>query len=547
MKASNCHLVFDFGHSALKASFLSANATVQLYWPDSWEAIKNTPRYKYGLKPEQRMLTFSVALALDFGDFVVSFNGPDDLVFSCEWTASSCSNTLELGGPFVVDVLGDWPGYMHLVVHWLEDVYPALPTEEKETCIAIFLHEHSGEEDLFAGVTNHSRSEVLFRAGLSPNLTLREVVDSRSRFYRLILATWQYKYLVMSYLWPRYVRPAIRDRKIAPTFDQRLELITKGFWVHGQNPLRTTSRYRTQIMRCNQRAEAEGSDSENDERVRLFDAFEPSLLEDAIRHAPEFCPAIFNGTFWADHKSELEEHPPWLENPLVIKDSSEGLFALSQELICTTSWTTLLLPPNLNGRLADTRCLAYSSPSIGEIWSPLKLTRMGDVQVNESPLSLGRTISSSRRYGVGVLESPGNAMAIRSCTRHHHTHPSRGAIADDDPAMYQVMRKGLTFEMARISSGQNKLKRQAVKRLSEEERVKRQRAEAAFDEMWIDRFGCLPRDEPEEDPRPVKRRAKQLEILTAAAQKFVKPEGSKRVKKERGISMTIDKEKAYWE
>lgn len=28
------------------------------------------------------MLIFSVALALDFGDFVISFNGPDDLLFT---------------------------------------------------------------------------------------------------------------------------------------------------------------------------------------------------------------------------------------------------------------------------------------------------------------------------------------------------------------------------------------------------------------------------------------------------------------------------------
>ena len=70
--ATNCHLLFDLGSLELqvrcrmyalvlndltptKVSFLSPNATVQLYWPDSWEAVVNTPRYKYGRLPEQRV------------------------------------------------------------------------------------------------------------------------------------------------------------------------------------------------------------------------------------------------------------------------------------------------------------------------------------------------------------------------------------------------------------------------------------------------------------------------------------------------------------
>ena len=65
----------------------------------------------------------------------------------------------------MTDMLGDWSGYMQRVVRWLEDEYALMQDDEKDTCIAVFLAQHSDEQDLFAGIKYHSRSEVLYRAG----------------------------------------------------------------------------------------------------------------------------------------------------------------------------------------------------------------------------------------------------------------------------------------------------------------------------------------------------------------------------------------------
>ena len=55
----------------------------------------------------------------------------------------------------------------------------------------------------------------------------------------------------------------------------------------------------------------------------VYDAFEPSFVEDAMRHAPELCPAIFENIFWSSHKSEIDEQP-WVDNPLFLKDIHDG-------------------------------------------------------------------------------------------------------------------------------------------------------------------------------------------------------------------------------
>ena len=52
------------------------------------------------------------------------------------------------------------------------------------------------------------------------------------------------------------------------------------------------------------------------------DAFEPTLLEDAIKHAPELCSA-FCEALLADHEDQLAKQP-WEENPLVVRDTRLG-------------------------------------------------------------------------------------------------------------------------------------------------------------------------------------------------------------------------------
>ena len=86
----------------------------------------------------------------------------------CKWLPrTGTSNSVEPQGPFVVDMLNDWPGYMRHVVDWLEGTYAFMSDKEKDVCIAEFLTQNSGEQAIFAGIRYHARSEVLHRAGMT--------------------------------------------------------------------------------------------------------------------------------------------------------------------------------------------------------------------------------------------------------------------------------------------------------------------------------------------------------------------------------------------
>ena len=135
------------------------------------------------------------------------------------------------------------------------------------------------------------------------------------------------------------------------------------------------------------------------------------------------------------------------------------------------------------------------------------------------------------------------------------TFPSRGAVKEEDPSIYNVMRTGLVQALARIKQYKESTESQRKTALSDEERAQRQRAFDAFDEMWIDRFGALPASTKESTPQPEiepklgtrRKRRRQVDILLAEPRKEDEPTMRKRTRKERGISMRIDKEKDWWE
>ncbi|KZV64737.1 hypothetical protein PENSPDRAFT_738126 [Peniophora sp. CONT] len=540
--ATNCHLLLNLGYLELKLSFLSTNATVQLYWPDSWAAVENTPRYKYGTRPEQRMLIFSVALALDFGDFVISFNGPDNLLFTCDWSLRSTPDGTEIERPFVTDILDDWPGYMQCVVRWIEGTYTPMSDEGKDMCIAVFLSQNSGEQDLFAGIRYHCRSEVLHRAGLSPYLTLREVVEARSRLYRLILGAWQYKYLVLRRIWPEHVRPAVHDRLISPLFEQRFKFLRSTLLVVGKREIKVTKRFKDQIEASNEQVEIM-VDGSSGRKIDL-DVFEPSLVEDALRHAPEFCPAIFSETFWSSYKDEIIEQP-WLANPLIVQDMEAGTFLSGRKLVCTDSWTELFIDVKYRRSCATNRM--YVSCELGEVWTPVLLGGDSIIRLSTMRSSYGELISTEDVYTAGVLESPGNAIAIRTSSAQgvFYTYPSRGAAKEDDLATYNIMRLNIVQSISRIKEYWSKLGSKKKGTMSDDERAQRQRAYEAFDEMWHDRFGHLPVESTKAPKKRVRRR--QVDMFLADIRDEDEPGERKRARKEKGISMTIDKERDWWD
>ncbi|VDB94281.1 unnamed protein product [Peniophora sp. CBMAI 1063] len=502
--------------------------------------------------PEQRMLTFSVALALDFGEFVISINGPDDMLFTVDWIPHVKSEAMDMSRSSVTNMLEAWPSYMQNVVKWLEHVYPAMTPEQKDMDISSFMSQNSDEQHLFAGIKQHSRSEVLYRAGLSPELTLREVVEARSRLYRLILGAWQYKYLVLHHTWPTFIKPTVYHRAIAPLFHQRLKYTDSSLHAHGKSPITLSTRLAEQLQKINDESEELASDG----RRLSFDAFEPSLLEDALKHAPEFCPAIFGQSFWNSHKGEIDKLP-WDGNPLVEKDTREGSFLSSVNLICTESWTRLLLPQKYR-RSRAVKAYVYAQGTPNEIWTPIKPWRTPNTEVITSPQSHGDISSTQDIYMPGVLESPGVAVAVRSKSgKSRFTYPSRGVATDDSPATYQMMHVNLVKTLARITENKNHIARRGTIAMSEEEKAQRARAYKAFDEMWLDRFGYVPTSTKSSTgtegttkqesglKRPRKRR--QVDLVLADVQEEDKPQARKRARVENGISMRVDKEKEWWE
>lgn len=134
------------------------------------------------------------------------------------------------------------------------------------------------------------------------------------------------------------------------------------------------------------------------------------------------------------------------------------------------------------------------------------------------------------------------------------TYPSRGVVTEPDQAMYGMMRANLVKTLARIADYRNTLAHRGRTALSEGEKAQRERAYNAFDEMWLDRFGRLPHKDSDgsegvTEPAGVPKRGRRskVDMVLDDVRTEEKPGTRKRARVEKGISMTIDKEKDWWD
>ncbi|KZV64276.1 hypothetical protein PENSPDRAFT_690913 [Peniophora sp. CONT] len=489
-------VIVDLGPLALQLQPLT-HTSVQLYTAQDWQAIEQTPRFKYGMNPEHRMLNFHVGLALDFGEFVVAFVS-HDLLFRPTWFSGEDWSKGKTPYKDPVDVLNDFSGYLTYMTKWLNKSYPRLKPVSRTATILSFMHKH--DKDLFPGIGQYSRSEVLLRAGLSPELTVEEVVECRGRLYRLILAVLEFKLQALNTVWPQYVRAFVRDFMLAPTPKERLTL-SNTLVSFAKREVSSTQRFKDQVIVYNNSVE------EGVVRGERLDAFEPTLIQNALQYAPGFGPAILGETFWQEHGGavgigELSS------NTLIDADNHNGLFMSGSHLVNSTGWNTLFVPSNAARTIRFDNNLYKISKSL-KVWSPFRGERYNPVPTKERNSYHFRTIVQRKNMVVVAMGEfaghsfPHKLSSSRKGKPVYRAIPSYGAIPVD-PATgapviaYSVASNAVIETIARITAFNRRGSAHVA--LTKDEQRLRDRRLAAFDKMWIDRFGALPGAPSPPDP-----------------------------------------------
>ncbi|VDB91396.1 unnamed protein product [Peniophora sp. CBMAI 1063] len=524
--ATSRSLVLDLGKAIFQFQFLT-HTNIQFYTPENWEAVKETPRFKYGTSSEQRMITFHVAIAFDFGDFVLSFNS-HDLVFLPTWTTVADAAAGKLNHTDTLDMVNDFDGYLEHIADWLSTVYPLLPDRTKEKSMYKFMRD---EATLFSGIGVYSRSEIFIRSGVSPEMTLCEVVENRSRFYRIILSTLEFKLLV-DRLWLDFVLPVIRNDLVAPTDDERGRF-TASLLCHAQDVVKAPERFRAAVERYNKELEVvpsldtgesssiesssslgKGDLSEVEEEevfqdieevdvhasdFSSYDPVEPMFFVNALRLAPEFGPAIFGVEYWALHLQELGPCTTRDHNPVVNADIQSGAFYSGSHVIDTSRLDTLVLPTHLMKKAHIPNGL-YNFTDSDKIWTPLTILS-GWPKKNIKAFFFKTIVRTKNIVVIGILEFSGNAVAIRRAgpvkrKNQYLAIPSRGVIPSPEYIGYSTAERNLISSIKKVDAkyiakgdGDAKGKGRAKVSLAREALRVRQSAKQAFQEMWVDRFG----------------------------------------------------------
>ncbi|KAI0668379.1 hypothetical protein C8Q78DRAFT_1046844 [Trametes maxima] len=223
---------------------------------------------------------FRVAIALDFGNWVVAFLSADNI-----WTPywSQPSDPLPVYHP---DVYHDYPAFVGYMANAIWDCLgPLKPNrgkkEDTEKLALNWVRENVG------GVGMYMSEEIFYLAGLSPFISEYEFFSCPSRVARFCEAFWtlaEHAHKALSTL----LEPCYEGYVLAPTEGHRLRY-TRWLYVHAKKQVVMSLRMKS--LRNNYLAvlstDNQHNDSDRPRQVRssscgLYDVFEPTYIKPAL-------------------------------------------------------------------------------------------------------------------------------------------------------------------------------------------------------------------------------------------------------------------------
>ncbi|TEB15755.1 hypothetical protein FA13DRAFT_1721077 [Coprinellus micaceus] len=243
---------------------------------------------------------YKVALALQFGSFVIAFLS-QDLIFQVKWlsleTPDSIDSPLIMNHPALVtvDVFENFGDFLGALVAWIKG---RRRSQALRTSLASeVIRNEEGARKVWVGVGVYTVCEIFFLAGISMFLNEKEVFDNASRTARLANAFWQFAYKAQDLFMQVFISdfilrpdstcisPSLVDNVLAPTQEQR-ELYVKYLFVFKKEITRLPTRMAQAVDNYHARLtilEALIKWRRDDRKAaKLLDFYEPSLTENAL-------------------------------------------------------------------------------------------------------------------------------------------------------------------------------------------------------------------------------------------------------------------------
>ncbi|KZV82306.1 hypothetical protein EXIGLDRAFT_702734 [Exidia glandulosa HHB12029] len=301
-------LVFNFKECYLEMAYLT-HTSLQLYRRDVWEErVVDLPATK-------SHRGFKIIMAIEFPEYVLAFL-TKDLVAKPTWTRQRPEMPPEVYPGFNTDL--DALPYPHewwvLLAQLVKDVLEKGP----DKCLQLAIHAlRTIYGNFFPGMGAFTINEIFFMAGLSPSLTIGEVVGNPSRFARFVEAYYVFMWRVKKDYWSKVLcrtfhlghlgRKTLRfdDDKntiMSPEVEHRLDFARDYLYVHAKPDVRVHARHARLIQEYNSWVNSRKLSSTSKKKKKNIyrlrsphDPFEPSYLDVAFRRTPNLSHLIFGG------------------------------------------------------------------------------------------------------------------------------------------------------------------------------------------------------------------------------------------------------------
>ncbi|KZP14198.1 hypothetical protein FIBSPDRAFT_959913 [Athelia psychrophila] len=397
------NVILDFG-SAWAQVQLFTHTNLQIYTRSEWyDTICLVDKNKRG---------FKIGIAFEFEEWVLAFPTMDFLI-CVYWRVDRES----LPSSIQHDIYDDWLGFLGAVVSWVKIMKP----KNDRGMLAITAVRHATMElspaqlaegrtpqRLFAGAGVYTVVEFFFLAGLSPSLTLYDLLHeglaTGSRLARLLVAFRQIAIHARLNIW-NIIRRNLHGWLIAASVKDRLRYLRE-FYVYGKDISYVTPRQKVLL----------GSE---------WDLFEPSHLHVAMGYKNNLGYLIYGTEAWPALAEAAGLSVGTPDDPLSLY--FRNVFAKgypTPRSLCPTIYTELGLYIKKLGKIqTNTYFYRNTTGDKCSIWSIYDVDVPSLTRLTGTPREqqlLKEHISGSLHYNVGPLDFCGVARVVSSQGKGNH-------------------------------------------------------------------------------------------------------------------------------
>ncbi|KAF8963011.1 hypothetical protein BDZ97DRAFT_1822588 [Flammula alnicola] len=379
---------------------LLKHTSVQIFSRDDWEnAICKVNRTDRG---------FKVGLAFEFRDHVLAFLTLD-LLIQFHWSSKRSDLPSQQA-----NIYTEYRRFLRQLVEWMQSRRDR--PRAQRTGLAITIIRNTSE--IFHGGGLYTMEEVFHKAGLSINITERELFDSPSRTARLVSAFMDFTIQAYEEIWD-FMNPFLRDFLLTCTREER-SLYSDTLMVYGKDRVNCTPRFK-QLLSNYQACLEDQGDEKTWERCfgevgTPYDVFEPDYIKRALtRHDVILGPLIFGHDLW--QKLSLCLGPKITSKPfkanVLTKYFSQPGFETSPSSLDLSFYDILFNAPRAQrGMSSWAHTLLYRSKSAGYLNVDSKSSLEHIDGPPRTALLLANVTQHSEIYTVGPLDFCGVAERL---------------------------------------------------------------------------------------------------------------------------------------